>query len=80
MSEETQFVASSITDEELEYIGLERCVQCQHLRSLHNSHCCEFCMVCDNLIQREREQSMKDQGLTWLETIGMGTRRECEYS
>lgn len=37
----------NLRDDEIAYLGTERCY-CGHLTSLHNDHCCEFCLVAPN--------------------------------
>lgn len=36
-----------LREDEIKTLGVERCKNCEHLLSLHNYHCCEFCTVED---------------------------------
>jgi hypothetical protein len=37
-----------LTEAERKFINSKgRCLGCGHLKALHNSHCCSFCMVPD---------------------------------
>ena len=40
---------AELRDDEIEFLGTARCKICHHLSSLHNEHCCVYCMVegCD---------------------------------
>lgn len=40
-------VTITVRQDEAEEIGTDRCTRCGHLYSLHNSHCCSFCLVGD---------------------------------
>lgn len=46
------------TDEK-EFIGMARCDACDHLESLHNTHCCTFCMI-DGCLCRWGEMESED--------------------
>lgn len=35
----------TLKPDEIEYLGNLECAECGHLESLHNFHCCPFCMV-----------------------------------
>jgi hypothetical protein len=40
-------VALELREDEIAYLDTPRCEACGHLESVHNDHCCAFCMVDD---------------------------------
>ena len=38
----------NLRDDEIAYLESEGRCYCGHLNALHNSHCCEFCLVAPN--------------------------------
>lgn len=66
----------TLRSDEIAFLKLgPRCKTCDHLKALHNGHCCEFCLVCCEistglLIGKFPEVQLDGKGKTCTEGPG----------